>query len=246
MQDFQKRGLGRALDDVEKFCLLLDPRFKSVCTAVCLNGGNNLQNRVRALVEYKVSSFSGNDTFRAGSVGTGGSGNSQGAGGSQAGEASAEGTGGGSGGTGAEAGPPPAMSRMDNIRPDMNKKVARPVGDIDAPELRKDAALREMAEYTKQAASKNNSKFDFLQYWEARGTDGEDPSGKVVVPARWPHIGLLARLYAGIDTTSCQAERNFSALKQVLSDMRAGTLAHKTRRCSCSGSTGPLFPDLRG
>ena len=50
------------------------------------------------------------------------------------------------------------------------------------------------------------------------------------MPARWLHIGLLARirLFAGIDTTTCQAERNFSALKQVLSDMRAGALAHKT------------------
>ena len=66
----------------------------------------------------------------------------------------------------------------------------------------------------KEAAPKNDSKFDFLQYWEARGTDGVDPSGKVVVPARWPHIGLLARLYAGIDTTSYQAGRNFSALEQ--------------------------------
>ena len=36
--------------------------------------------------------------------------------------------------------------------------------------------------------------------------------------------------YAGIDITSCQAERNFSALKHVLRDMRAGTLAHKTEK----------------
>ena len=50
------------------------------------------------------------------------------------------------------------------------------------------------------------------------------------MPAPWPHIGLFARLYAGIDTTSCQAERNFSALKQVLSGMRAGTLAHNTEK----------------
>ena len=93
--------------------------------------------------------------------------------------------GGGSGGTGAEAGAPPAMSSMDKIRADMNKKVARTAGDdVDAPKLRKDAALREMAAYMKEAAPKNDSKFDFLQYWEARGTDGVDPSGKVVVPAR--------------------------------------------------------------
>ena len=122
------------------------------------------------------------------------------------------------------------MSRKDKTRADMNKKVVRPAGDVDAPELRKDAALREMAAYMKEAAPKNDCKFDFLQYREARGTDGVDPSGKVVVPARWPHIGLLARLYADIDTTSCQAERNFSTLEQVISGMRASTLAHKTEK----------------
>ena len=76
------------------------------------------------------------------------------------------------------------MFRMDKIRADMNKKVARPAGDIITPKLRKDAALRETAAYTKEAVPKNDSKFDFLQYWEARGTDGVDSSGKVVVPAR--------------------------------------------------------------
>ena len=95
VQDFQKRGLGLALDGVEKICLLLYPRFKSLYTAVCLNGGNYVQNEVRALMEYKFSSFRGNVTFSAGSVGTGSSGDGQGAGGPQAGEASAEGTGGG-------------------------------------------------------------------------------------------------------------------------------------------------------
>ena len=53
---------------------------------------------------------------------------------------------------------------MDKIRTDMNKEVARPAGEVDAPELRKDAALREMAAYIKEAALKNDSKFDSLQY----------------------------------------------------------------------------------
>ena len=82
----------------------------------------------------------------------------------------------------------------------------------------------------KEAAPSNSSDFDLLQYWATRSVDGIDPSGKVVVPARWPHIGLPARLYAGVDTTSCQAERNFSALKHVVSDMRAGTLPHKVEK----------------
>ena len=75
---------------------------------------------------------------------------------------------GGSGGTGAKAGAPPAMSRMDKIRAVMNTKVARLAGDVDAPELRKDAPLREMAAYMKEAAPKNDSKFDFLRYGERR------------------------------------------------------------------------------
>ena len=41
---------------------------------------------------------------------------------------------------------------------------------------------------------------------------------------------MLARLYLGIDITSCQAAGDFSALKQVLRGMRAGTLAHKTEK----------------
>ena len=46
VQAFQKRGLGRALEDVEKICLLLDPRFKSLCTPpVCLNGGNDSRTK---------------------------------------------------------------------------------------------------------------------------------------------------------------------------------------------------------
>ena len=53
LQNFQKKGLGRALDDVENICFLLDPRFKSLYAAVCLNRENDLQNEVRALVEYK-------------------------------------------------------------------------------------------------------------------------------------------------------------------------------------------------
>ena len=90
---------------------------------------------MRALVEYNFPSFSGNVTFSAGSVGPDSSGDGQGAGDPQAGEASAEGMGGGSGGPGAEAGDPPAMSRMDKIGADMDKKVARPAGDVNAPKL---------------------------------------------------------------------------------------------------------------
>ena len=115
----------------------------------------------------------------------------------------------------------------------MDKKVARPAGDVDAPELRKDASLRKMAAYIKEAAPKNDSKFDFFQYWEARGTDdGVDPSGKAVVPARWAYIGFLTTsYYADIDTS-------LVICAPVL-------WLTRERRCCCSGSTGTHAPYSR-
>ncbi|CAM9621870.1 unnamed protein product, partial [Hapterophycus canaliculatus] len=47
---------------------------------------------------------------------------------------------------------------------------------------------------------------------------------------RWPHVGLVARLFAGIDTTSCQAEMNVSALKLVVRDLRSSTSPAKVEQ----------------
>ena len=105
-------------------------------------------------------------------------------------------------------------------------------------------AEREFAAYMKEAAATNDAKFDLLKYWNARGVDGVNAAENVVAPARWPYLSLLARLYAGVDTTSCQAERNFSALKQVLSDMRAGTLPRKINQMLLLRLNTHLIPDF--
>ena len=148
--------------------------------------------------------------------------------------------------TGAEARAPPATSRMDKIRADIHKKFAYPADDVDAPELRKDTALREMATYMKEAAPKSDSKFDFLQYWEARGTDGVDPSGKVVVPARWLHIGLLARFMQASIPLVGELRGTFPLLSRSLVICASVLWLTRKRRCCCPGSAGTLFPDLRG
>ena len=219
----------------------------SCCEAVCLNGGQQLRESVTALVEGKLSSFTGSvasggsacaDASSSGgpgasASGSGGSGTGANSSGRDngAGSPEAAGTGAASraGGAGSPA-PTAPISRMGRRKAQRDKKVARPPGDVDAPESRADVAEREFNAYMKEAAPSNSSDFDLLQYWATRSVDGIDPSGKVVVSARWPHIGLLARLYAGVDTTSCQAERIFSALKHVVSDMRAGTLPHKVEK----------------
>ena len=55
---------------------------------------------------------------------------------------------------------------------------------------------------------------------------------------------MVARVCTGVDTTSCQAERNFSALKQVLSDMRAGTLPRKIEQMLLLMLNRHLIPDF--
>ena len=91
---------------------------------------------------------------------------------------------------------------------------------------------------------KTDPDFNVLQYWKPRAIDGLDASGTVILPARWPHVGLVARLYAGIDTTSCQAERNFSALKLAVSDLRASMSPTKIEQTLFLRLNRHLIPGL--
>lgn len=72
-----------------------------------------------------------------------------------------------------------------------------------------------------EAACTNSSEFDLLEYRKTRDIVGVDESGTVVVPARWSPVGLVARLFAGIDTASCPIERKFSEQKLAVRHLRA-------------------------
>ncbi|CAM9735456.1 unnamed protein product [Pylaiella littoralis] len=229
VDDMGSRGLARAEKPTEKICLMLDPRFKSCCLAVCSNGGtacSRLQparcGRSWGILRHCICE---RGCRRNGECLGGSSEASPGAAPEAAAGVNPSGVNPSAGG--GDPPQPAKMSRMERIRASLSTQVSGPTGDVDAAEDRADVAEREFAAYMKEAAATNDAKFDLLKYWNARGVDGVDASGNVVAPARWPHLSLLARVYAGVDTTSCQAERNFSALKQVLSDMRAGTLPRK-------------------
>ena len=45
-----------------------------------------------------------------------------------------------------------------------------------------------------------------------------------------PYLAFVARLYHGIEATSCQAERFFSALVHLIGDLRSNMLASKVER----------------
>ena len=56
----------------------------------------------------------------------------------------------------------------------------------------------------------------------------DDEHGQV--SCRMPYLAFIARLYHGIEATSCQAERNFSALAHLIGDLRSSMLASKVER----------------
>ena len=53
---------------------------------------------------------------------------------------------------------------------------------------------------------------------------------QVTSPAEMPYLAFLARLYHGVEATSCQAERNSSELANLIGDLRSRMLASKVKR----------------
>ena len=45
-----------------------------------------------------------------------------------------------------------------------------------------------------------------------------------------PNLAFIARLYHGIEATTCEAKQNFSALAHLISDLRSRMLASKVER----------------
>ena len=80
--------------------------------------------------------------------------------------------------------------------------------------------------------------FSLVQFWLRRSKPSTcAETGEVEVGL--PYLVLIARLYNGIESTSCQAERNFSALSFLIGSLRSSISPGKVERLICSfGSTG--------
>ena len=73
--------------------------------------------------------------------------------------------------------------------------------------------------------------FNLLEFSSRRGTDSVCPTtGKLTSPAEMPYLAFLAQPYHGVDATSCQAERNSSALTHLIGDLRSNMLASMVER----------------
>ena len=241
-QDMGQRNLGKAILDIEAINLVLDHRFKSCCTGVCLNGGPPLRAQVGTAMQGLCYQFVGNvGAVDKGDGGAGGAGEpgGEGAGGNEAA--------GGGGAEGGDAAPVPKISRMEKIRRQRSLLVVQPDAGAGAEEdlSRSTAAEREFEDYMKMPPAANSHDFNLLNAWKSYATDGVDAkTGKVVTPARLPHIGRLARLHLGIDATSCQAERNSSALSALLGGLQSNLERRKVEMMMLLKLSQQLIPGL--
>lgn len=63
-------------------------------------------------------------------------------------------------------------------------------------------------------------KFDLVGFWAAESKPRLDDDGNVRELAKFPILSMIARAFHSADTTSCQSERDFSALAVCMSNVR--------------------------
>ena len=81
---------------------------------------------------------------------------------------------------------------------------------------------QELTRYVAEGVHADTDDFSLPGFWLRRSSptlaEGTTTS---VAPAEMPHLALIARLYHGVEATSCQSERNFSALSFLLASLRS-------------------------
>ena len=105
---------------------------------------------------------------------------------------------------------------------------------------------RELLVYLAEPDQIDVDGFNLLGFWSRRGTDSACPTtGTVTSLAEMPYLAFLARLYHGVDAASCQAESNFSALANLIGDLRSKMLASKVERTMYIRLNQHMFDEVR-
>ena len=129
------------------------------------------------------------------------------------------------------------LSRLEARREERNKSAAGGGGGSSGvgsqvPGTPRHVLIgREVLVYLAEQEQMDVDDFDLFGFWNRRGSDSVCPTtGKVTSPAEMPYLSFIARLFHGVEATSCQAERNFSALAHLIGDLRSSMLAGKVEQ----------------
>ena len=135
--------------------------------------------------------------------------------------------------------PAPRKKRVPRLEERREARVRVAVGRDDSGSAEPQAALtgrrvligREVLVYLAEQDLLGMDVFNLLGFCNWRGTDSVClTTSTVTSPAEMPCLAFIARLYHGIEATSCQAERNFTALAHLIGDLRVNMLASKVER----------------
>ena len=129
------------------------------------------------------------------------------------------------------------LSRLEERREARVRAVAG--GDGDSGSAEPQAAVtgrhvligREVLVYLVEQGQLDVDTFNLLGFWNRRGADSVCPTTSTVAsPAGIPYLAFIARLCHEIEATTCQAERNFSALAYFIGDLRSRMRASMVER----------------
>ena len=211
----EKKELGQARMPLERICALLDPRRKDCSAEHLVNGSAAL----RALAIDDVKRIA--EMFA-----------------DAAGEISASGGGGGGGSGGPDQPAPKKQMVASDLEERRRARLAKAKASsatgtaaTHGPSLAKRRFLveRELRMYVAEDSHPEEDDFSLLQFWERRSKASTCAETGEVEPGL-PYLALIARLYHGIESTSCQAERNFSALSNLIGTLRSSMLPFKVEQ----------------
>ena len=90
---------------------------------------------------------------------------------------------------------------------------------------------REVLVYLAEHSQLDVGAFNLFGFWDRRGTDSVClTTSTVTSPAELPYLAFIARLYHGIEATSCQAELIFSAPAYLFGYLHSRMLTNKVER----------------
>ena len=85
--------------------------------------------------------------------------------------------------------------------------------------------------YVTEGVELEEDGFSLPGFWRRRGSPKlSQATDEIIEEAAMPHLALLARLYHGVEATSCQAERNNSTLALLIGNMRSSMGAFKVEQ----------------
>lgn len=257
----EKRGLGTATTAVEIVALFLDPRTKSCAADVCVNGSPALKKRAKFELELHADVLQDKE-----SINTIDGEEAEGVVGEQGAAERAtippagrrkEGVGNGSEGVTAPLRSKGKGKTLSRVALRQQRRLARRAqagagagvgaGGASSEPRRlssADALKQELRMYEEEEDAPDEDAYDLLRYWKEKATATADERGAVVRKANMPLLAMFARLYHGVDGTSCQAERSLSCLGPTLGGMRRGVTVETVERLMYLRLNQGLIPEV--